>query len=151
MQEKVSIEGQWFGYFSYGPEYGPELEGEKVVFSLLVEQLNDGQFVGKCIELEGIGASREVSTITGFMDGNNISFKKEYSNYFTIDEQGNEGVHEASLAPRISYQGVYDAKTSSFNGSWEIWANEVSYGDGTFVDLCTGSWQISRESSSYGV
>jgi hypothetical protein len=151
MEEVISVQGQWYGYFSYGPDYGPELEGEKVVFSLLISQQGDGQFVGKCIELEGIGASREVSTIKGFVDGSTISFQKEYATYSTIDEQGNEGSYQGGLEPRISYQGVFDAKTNSFNGSWEIWGNEVPYGDETLVDICTGNWQISRQSSTYGV
>ena len=101
MQEVIFVEGQWYGYFSYGPDYGPELEGEKVVFSLLISLRGDGQFVGKCIELEGIGASREVSIIKGFVDGTSISFQKEYATYGTIDEQGNEGIYQGSLAPRI--------------------------------------------------
>lgn len=151
MQKKASIEGQWYGYFSYGPDYGPKLEGEKVIFPLLVEQLNHGQFVGKCIELEGINASSEVSTITGFVDGKNISFRKEYRAYFTIDEQGNEGIYEGSLAPLISYQGTFDTKTQSFQGRWEIWVDEAALGDGTSGYIYTGNWQISRESSSYGI
>lgn len=151
MQDINSIKGQWFGYFSYGPEYGPELEGHKVTFSLLIEELGDGQFKGKCIELEGIGASQEVSLINGFAEDGRISFTKEYTTYMTIDEDGVEGIHKDRVPPRISYIGSFQKQSGSFHGTWEIWANEVLYGDGSFVEISTGRWEISRESALYGV
>jgi hypothetical protein len=150
MQEKNRVAGQWFGYFSYGPEYGPELEGEKVTFSLLIEELPSGQFRGKCIELKGIGANHEVSTINGFIENNFISFTKEYNTFKSIDEIGNEVDYKGS-PPRLSYKGHFNSYSQTFGGSWEIWANEEPYGDGAFVDVCTGLWEIGREAAAYGV
>lgn len=98
-KNRILLAGQWFGYFSYGPEYGDQLEGERVIFSLLIEQVFNNKFKGKCVELEGIGASTEVSFIEGYIENKFISFRKEYSNYFTIDEFGKEGKHEDLLHP----------------------------------------------------
>ena len=148
---KVSIAGQWYGYYNYGPEYGPELEGEKVIFSFLIEEVFNNQFKGKCIELEGIGASTEVSTIEGFLDNKFISFRKEYPTNFTMDEQGVEAKSEDYLSPRLSYNGQFNEKTNTFSGTWEIWSNERPAGEGAFVDIDTGDWEISKDSSKYGV
>jgi hypothetical protein len=150
-KNRISLAGQWYGFFSYGPEYGEELEGQKVIFSLLIEETFNNKFKGKCIELEGIGASTEVSTIEGFIENNFISFRKEYSTYYTIDEEGKEGLHEDLLQPRLSYAGTYNTDKQIFSGAWEIWSNERAAGDGTFVDICTGQWEISKDHTLYGV
>jgi len=145
------ISGQWYGYFSYGPDYGAELEGEKVTFSFLIEEKGGGEFTGKCIELNGIGASKEVSTIKGFLEGDTISFQKEYKTPFAIDERGNEIPPGNGPMPPVSYLGKYNNKSDRFSGDWEIWVNEEAYGDGTFVDLCTGVWEMGRNASQYGI
>lgn len=150
LQNSTSIAGQWFGYFSYGPDYGPDLEGEKVTFSFLIEELHSGQFKGKCIELKGIGSSEEVSIIQGFTENGFISFTKEYQLYTTFDEHGNELPYGGSLAPRLSYKGNYNQFNNTYNGTWEMCANEIPFGDGTFVDLATGLWEMGRDSATYG-
>ena len=153
MEDKNSrtLTGQWFGYFSYGPEYGEKLEGERVIFSLLITEVFNNKFKGKCIELEGIGASTEVSHIEGFIENKFISFKKEYSAYFTIDEFGNEERYEPLLHPRLSYTGSFNEPNETFSGNWEIISNETPAGDGTFVDIFTGHWEISRNYGLYGL
>lgn len=148
---KIVIAGQWYGYFSYGPEYGPELENEKVIFSFLIDEAFNNQFKGKCIELEGIGASTEVSTIQGFLETKFISFRKEYSTYYMFDENGKEAIHEDPGNPKLSYKGEFDEETKTFTGTWEIWSNERPSGDGILVDICTGNWEISRDNAKYGV
>lgn len=148
---RISIAGQWYGYFSYGPEYGPELEGEKVIFSFLIEEVFNNQFKGKCIELEGMGASTEVSKIEGFLENEFISFRKEYLTNYLIDEFGNELKDEKSSLTRLSYTGHFDENTKTFAGSWEIWTNEVSFGEGAFVIIQTGNWEISKDHIKYGL
>jgi hypothetical protein len=150
-KNSVSLAGQWFGYFSYGPEYGEQLEGERVIFSLLIQEIFNNKFKGKCIELEGRGASTEVSHIEGFIENNFISFRKEYSTYYTLDESGNEGKHLPFLHPRLSYTGSFNQSNETFSGTWEIIANEIPAGEGTFADVFTGHWEISRNHELYGL
>lgn len=150
-KNKINLAGQWYGYFSYGKEYGDLLEGERVIFSFLIEEVFNNKFKGKCIELEGIGASTEVSIIEGFVEGQFISFRKEYSIYSTIDEFGNEGKHEDLLQPRISYTGSFNENAEIFSGSWEVWANEIPAGEDTLVDIFTGEWEISKDHNLYGL
>ena len=122
------IAGQWCGHFIYGPEYGPNLVGEQVVFSLLIDNVFNNQFKGKCIELEGIGASTEVSTIEVFLDKEFISFKKEYPTDSSIDKYGNECAYEGTGSPRLSYIGQIHRETNTFTGTWEISTNHEKYG-----------------------
>lgn len=151
IHDKINLAGQWYGYFSYGKEYGDLLEGERVIFSFLIEEVFNNKFKGKCIELEGIGASTEVSRIEGFIEDQCISFRKEYSTYSTIDEFGKEGKHDNLLEPRISYIGTFNENTEIYSGSWEVWSNEIQAGVDTLVDIFTGKWEISKDHTLYGL
>ena len=151
MKNSKTIVGQWYGIFNYGPEYGPGLEGENVIFSFLIHELPNGQFKGKCIEFGGIGASDEISIIQGFIEDDFISFTKEYQTYTSFDENYNEVPYTGPLPPRISYRGNYDPTNNTYKGTWELWSNEESYGYGTFVDVTTGIWEMGRDSASYGL
>ncbi|MBK9531876.1 MAG: hypothetical protein IPO42_08770 [Chitinophagaceae bacterium] len=42
--------------FQYGPEYGEFIEGKEAEFRLFIEKYNNGQFSGRTIDWEGIGA-----------------------------------------------------------------------------------------------
>ena len=136
------LSGQWVGHFAYGPKYGEQLEGEKVFFRLFLEDKGNGQFQGRCYETEGIGASEELSIINGFIDNNLISFTKEYPTDSVIDEGGNTFVNTSPSNQRLIYTGEFSSEKNMYIGMWEIWMNERSLGDGTLVDICTGSWQM---------
>jgi len=148
---RISLAGQWFGYFSYGPEYGELLMDEQVIFSILIEEVFNNRFKGKCIEIEGIGSSTELSAIEGFLENQFISFTKEYPSNNVIDEKGNAVNYEGSLNPMLSYEGQFNHFNQSFTGTWEIRSTEVAAGDGIYVDVCTGNWEMSKDSARYGV
>lgn len=150
-ETNLSLAGQWFGFFTYGPEYGAFLVNEKVIFSILMEEVFNNQFKGKCIELEGIGASTELSTIEGFLENEFISFTKEYPVNNFIGEKGNTVDFEGRVSPRLSYKGQFNRFNQTFNGTWEIWSNEVPSGDGVFVNISTGTWEISKDPARYGI
>jgi len=138
-----AIAGQWLGHFRYGPEYG-KLEGEKVVFSFIIEALPDGQFRGKCYELEGIGANSSVSFIRGYTEQRAIHFVKEYTTEYQIDEDGT--VMESDLAnPSIlTYDGEFDYRINSYTGQWEIEMNVGPTIHGDLLEFCTGSWEMTK-------
>jgi len=147
----LSLPGQWFGFFSYGPEYGALLVNKKVIFSILIDNVFNNQFKGKCIELEGIGASTELSTIAGFLENEFISFTKAYPTNNFIDENGNAVEVAGTVNMRLSYKGQFNRFNQTFNGIWEIWSNEVTAGDGVFVNISTGTWEISKDPAQYGI
>ena len=150
-ENKINLHGQWFGYYSYGEEYGPNLHGEKVIFSLLFDEIFNNKFKGKCIELSGIGAVEEISSIEGFIEDDFISFQKLYSGKYVIDEEGNSLETNDPSSHELSYEGKYDYLTKIFNGKWEIWLNDKSSGDLNYILIGSGDWEMSKDSNKYGV
>ena len=134
MANAISLGGQWVGYFSYGPEYGKELYGQKVEFRLFLDDLGNGEFAGKCIDTKG--SDFQTSIIKGFVVEDFINFFKEYPNHFIIDEDKPGHI--------LTYSGFYDNKEQSFKGEWEIWTNDRSFTDGSF-DVLTGSWAMEKD------
>lgn len=143
---EISIAGQWFGFYNYGPEYGPALAGERVIFSLLIEQASENEFRGKCIEIEGIGSSTKVSTIEGSLDNNFISFIKTYPEE---NVPGEENMPECEN--RLSYRGKFEPDTGRFRGSWEMWSTQIILGNQNNAEINTGDWEISQSSERYGL
>jgi|GEM_PF-765257 len=150
-EERINLSGQWFGCYTYGPEYGEFLDGQSVSFSLLISEVFNNKFKGQSIELEGIGASEELARVEGFIENRFVSFVKEYKNNGLIDEDGNLLPAEDKSANRVLYNGNYYPPEKKFVGTWEIWANEEPFGDGAFVTLSTGTWEISRDGALYGI
>jgi hypothetical protein len=104
------------------------MHGEKVQFRLFFRDIQDGQFEGKGVDLEGAGANFDEAIIKGFVDGTFISFTKEYEEYFFIHEESNKIlVADYNPSPRLSYSGEYNERSKTFSGEWEIWTNEKPF------------------------
>jgi hypothetical protein len=145
MFDPVSIIGQWAGFFEYGPEYGSELYGEKVQFRLFIETFKDGQFTGKAADLEGIGSNFLVAKLSGFIDGDFISFTKEYPHYHTFDEDLNTIEDKSKPHPVVSYEGHFHSDSQTFKGTWEIQTDIERIGDRWRVQIDTGKWEIVKD------
>lgn len=139
------MRGQWVGYFSYGPEYGEELVGEQVQFRLFIDRCDNGVFEGKSIDLEGVGANFELAEVKGFVDGDFISFTKQYPNLYSIDESGNTVVDQSRSHPIVSYTGAYDSRSKTYSGEWELRMEIQPIGEYWLEDICTGKWEIRKD------
>ncbi|HLP37962.1 hypothetical protein [Lacibacter sp.] len=136
--------GQWQGFFQYGPEYGTIIEGQEAEFRLFIEDYNDGKFSGRIIDWEGLGVDGEVSEVHGFIDGDLMSFTKQYSRSFIIDEFGNTSIEEGVPGHSVIYEGHFDKETNNFLGKWEI-VREVGHtSELTLEEVCSGSWRMRR-------
>ena len=136
--------GQWQGFFRYGREYG-NLEGQEAEFRLFVEEYKNGQFTGRIIDWEGVGANGEVAQVTGFIKEGFISFIKQYAYLHGFDDDGN--IVEAPDLPghRVVYEGRFDEKLNVFTGKWEI-AMEVEHRpEWTMEQVSTGTWRMHRQ------
>ena len=147
MTNSITPSGQWIGHFSYGPQFGNEMHGEKVQFRFFLEDLGGGQFKGTSVDVEGYGNNLDTATIKGFVKDGFISFTKEYPEYYIIDENGKTSVDTSNPQPRLSYSGQYDSRTKTFRGEWELWANEELSGEGSIVDIFTGTWEMTKDNS----
>ena len=142
MENIISLEGQWGGTFVYGPEYGEKMHGEKVEFKFFLKDRPDNQFEGTSVDVDGFGTNMDTAIIIGFMDGDTISFTKEYSKHFVLTD---DGVEDASPSPRLHYIGEYNSNSKSFSGTWELWANEELTPNGSIVDIFTGIWSMQKD------
>ena len=145
MIKSINLSGQWIGHFTYGPEYGKEMHGEKVQFRFFISESGGGQFNGTSVDTEGYGANFDTALINGFLTDDFISFTKEYPDYFIIDEKGEKVNDPSTVKPRLSYEGQYNFHLESFSGHWELWANEELAGDGSVVDIFTGTWDMTKD------
>jgi hypothetical protein len=145
MSISIDFRGQWIGYFTYGPEYGEDVAGEKVQFIIFVDSFNNGEFVGRSVDTEGIGATFEVAQLKGFIEDNFISFTKQYPHFYGLDEAGNTVADKTKQHPMVSYAGEYNAATKTFSGQWELRLEIAPVGEYWLEDICTGSWEIHKD------
>jgi hypothetical protein len=146
MAASNTLTGQWVGQYTYGPEFGDEMYGQNVQFRLFLKDAGNGQFTGTSVDIEGFGANMDKATVNGFIDGNFISFTKEYPKNFIIDEDGHTHEDQANSHPRLSYSGSLDKSLNAYRGTWELWVNEVLDGErGSFVDIFTGTWEMKKD------
>ncbi len=145
MTNSINLNGQWIGYFTYGPEYGEEMNGEKIQFRIFINEFFDGQFKGTSVDIEGFGANTDTAIINGFLADDFISFTKEYPDFFIIDDNGEKISDPSNVKPRLCYEGHYNFSSKIFSGQWELWANEELAVEGSIVDIFTGTWEMKKD------
>jgi hypothetical protein len=141
MQDILDI-GQWQGFFRYGAEYGKTIGGQEAEFRLFIEEYCDGQFSGRIIDWEGIGANGEASTVNGSLNGDLISFTKQYLTLFGLDRMGNSTTVEGVPGHSVLYEGRFDLKSKSFLGTWKIRLPIEAIGKSVVTDVATGTWRM---------
>ena len=142
-QTILNMAGQWLGHFVYGPEYGA-LHGEKVLFSLVLQNLGEGQFEGRGYDLEGIGVQPGPAMIKGYIDGSSIHFTKEYPIHLGMEQDGSLIEEKHYMKPILTYDGEYNERTSTFSGTWEIEVNLGPTVQGDLLEFSTGKWEMNR-------
>lgn len=145
MINSINLLGQWVGQFTYGPEYGEEMQGKKVQFRIFINHFTHGQFKGSSVDTDGFGANFDTAIINGFLMDDFISFTKDYPDYFIIDDIGQKVKDRSNIKPRLSYKGYFDFRLGLFSGQWELWANEELARDGSIIDIFTGTWEMMKD------
>lgn len=145
MRNLIDFTGQWAGHFAYGPEYGDDLVGEKVQFRIFVDSFCNEEFTGRSVDLEGIGANYEIARVKGYIDGDFISFTKQYPHLYGLDEAGKTVEDKTRQHPTVSYSGQYNATTKTFSGQWELRVEIAPVGEYWLEDICTGTWEIRKD------
>ena len=148
MGNSIDLIGQWIGHFTYGSEYGDDLAGEKVQFRLFVDSFKDGQFTGRSIDLEGIGANYEIAQVNGYIDGDFISFAKQYPHFYGFGETGNTITVKNKQHPIVAYSGEYKFSTKTFAGQWELRMEIQPIGEYWLEDISSGTWEIHKDDQS---
>lgn len=137
--------GQWQGFFQYGPEYGSIVAGQEAEFRIFIEEVIEGQFKGRVIDWDGLGANGEISSVKGFISGNFINFTKQYSENYLIDEWGDCITQDVVPGHKVVYEGNYDKMSNTFIGTWEISIDMEHTPHLTIEDVMTGTWRMHRQ------
>ncbi len=142
--ENLLYKGQWQGFFSYGNEYGTIVSGQEAEFRLFIEKFDNGEFSGRVIDWDGFGVDGEISKVKGFIEGDIISFIKEYDKMHIIDDFGNCSVQEGVKGYKVVYEGRYNKDKNYFEGDWEIVYDLFSNSELIFQEKVTGKWRMYR-------
>ena len=134
--------GQWQGFFTYGDAYGQLMSGQEVEFRMFIEHIENGQFSGRVIDWEGVGAVGEESVISGFIADHLISFKKVYPRLHVMDEFGNLSTFEDLPGYTVEYEGYYDESQQSYSGTWEIIITIDETADSMLEEVSSGTWRM---------
>ncbi len=134
--------GQYQGFFQYGPEYGGIVAGKEAEFRLFVELFSEGQFEGRIIDWEGMGADGEIAIVKGFIKDTFISFTKQYPTNLGIDEWGNTFKTDDLEGYIVYYEGQFNPQKDCFSGKWEIVSVLEDQPDFTVEDVATGTWRM---------
>lgn len=140
MEEPLSV-GQWQGFFSYGPEYGEILEGAEVEFRMFIEHFKNGEFSGRIIDWNGAGENGAVCFMKGFIDGDFISFIKQYNRLHTFDQWGNVETNDTK-GYEVLYEGRLFTKEKCVRGTWEISFTIADEAEQSIEEVSTGTWRI---------
>lgn len=136
--------GQWQGFYQYGREYGPYVQGKEAEFRLFIEEYRDGQFSGKAIDWDGFGADGQVSEVKGFIDEELISITKQYAHSAVFDEWGNCLEEVGNNGHMVSYEGRFVEEENCFVGTWEIVTELEHTPHETLEYVVGGTWRLYR-------
>jgi hypothetical protein len=135
--------GNWEGHYSYGYGYSEERRKIKVGFYVKMV-LSDGLLNGTCEEYVTKVHMNESARLTGFIEGNRISFVKQYACHFEVGEDRNIKVYPSRPSPMIQYSGTYNPVSGIFSGEWMI--EVVSKGRFGKDRVCkfSGRWEMRK-------
>jgi hypothetical protein len=136
------IKGHWSGFYEYDAIYNVGVS--KATFRMILDDVGDGRFRGKCIDLEGAASNSGVANIKGFMENSFISFTKEYPRFFEKDKDGNQVEVKSGPKPLLNYIGHYDWLNKTFEGTWEILIDDETHKGGNMVVAGAGKWKMSK-------
>jgi len=111
--------GEWEGYYIYGKGYSAQRRKIKVGFYLKMS-LKNGVLNGTVEEYVTKVHLKQPAKLSGSMEGQHISFTKQYPCYFEIDVDRNVNIDKDRTAHPVHYSGKFDPVTNTFSGDWEL-------------------------------
>jgi hypothetical protein len=129
----------WKGHYSYEPEFDI-LRSHS--FEMILE-FDSNQFEGIAVEEEFTALTNESPIVTGFIDGDQISFTKQYPFEYMQEEDGRLTFDRSKPGHEVVYEGQYNPATGYWEGEWEILVNEVRLSAEEYeTDVVYGTWRM---------
>ena len=136
----INLNGLWTFVIVYGPEY-EEMENKELVFEAEFSQDED-TFTAVGIDKDGAGMSPDLAKIKGFLDGDRISFVKQYEFSHYASGDGKTIIDNNNPGHEINYFGAYDSINNMFYGDWDITTRPKGFG---YDVTATGTWFMKRQ------
>jgi hypothetical protein len=138
----MNLTGHWKGTIIFGPEYG-DWENKELYFTMDLVQTGTA-FTGTSVDTGGVGMTPDIADITGFIEDNTISFRKQYRSSVSFDEDGNEFIEKGKPSPEVEYFGTVDTLLSKIEGEWAIHILVQSLKDSWVDETWTGRWVMTK-------
>ena len=139
----IQFSGKWDGHYVYGRQFSEEKQKVEVAFVAVIV-VEDGVLSGTAEEPVTRDLMERPAALSGFIEGNVISFIKQYPYYYWEDKNGKYYIDRTRLHPPVHYSGLYDPASDAFTGEWEIevFLDRDEYGEDSY--LITGTWELRR-------
>jgi len=138
----MDINGNWEGTIVFGKEYGKNV-GEKVEFRSEITQINNS-IHGLSYDLSGTGVNPDPADFKGKIEGDKISFIKQYRTRHYLVGDTHE-IDSSRKGAKIAYEGTFDKSTNSFSGDWTMGVSKKFFGLIPLNVKSTGTWTMKRK------
>lgn len=133
--------GKWQGEYAYDEEV--DLPGP-VEFEFEVHTSENGDFRGTIKDDESTGGMKDTALAVGKIQGNQISFYKEYPRTRLRFPEGELSIERSY---QVHYKGSLDAEKQILSGTWKIFADEFSADGYVFTTEEVNGWWFARKVS----
>lgn len=105
-----------------GKYYDFDEKGNESPFAFRMDvDINDKlSFMGAVWEEEFTRISGKKLSVKGYIDGDHISFVKQYPCHYGYDENGKVFVDDTQRGHDVIYDGYWDEERGIWSGEWEV-------------------------------
>lgn len=139
----MDLNGKWAGTLVYGNGYPENIINQELSFELIISEFNE-VITGYGKDIAGCGINPSECHIRGFVDGDMISFIKQYKSAGYFDQHGASFIIEDKASIDITYNGTFNPEKNQYEGEWDILLDQEQYGNKTFIYECVGTWTMHK-------
>tara|TARA_B100000683_G_scaffold85622_1_gene84492 strand:+ start:53 stop:487 length:435 start_codon:yes stop_codon:yes gene_type:complete len=139
----MDLNGDWQGIIIYGN--GPKkIRGQKLFFEAQIKQQKQ-TFTGLAKDTVGLGIHPEPAKLEGEINGNQISFTKQYPSFHYVGKKESVKFEESLKGPKIKYFGSIDTELETIEGVWEMKSKWYIFGLFPSTSKQYGTWSLKRK------
>ncbi len=135
-----SLNGKWRGKFTFD---NPETDYENLEHHFeMTMAVDDDDVTGEILDIEDNDQSPGRATVDGFIDGDEISFIKQYPSLHLKNELNETIIDKNKQHPEIHYHGVINDE--SISGTWEMEAAVIMSAGQYHSKMIDGKWELRK-------
>lgn len=136
-----SLNGKWKGKYTFDePEADHENKEHHFEMTMFVD---DDDVTGEIKDISENDQTPGLATVGGFIDGDEISFIKQYPFLHLKNELNETIVDNSKQHPEIHYHGVVNEEL--IIGTWEMEAAVIMSAGQYHSKMINGKWELRKE------